>query len=147
MVFWTYVGYSNKPHSPAFLPLRARPALLSFTLWRQRAPQLILTPKAETYLSRPQPSPLRSASLHGKSGEQDKAGWKYSSGEGVRGASRDPRPAWSGPDRQTDAPQGTARFSFSDRRAATSPSPGLAWHCQARPAPNWQPPAPYPFSL
>ena len=31
-------------------------------------------PSPETCLSRPQPSPLRSASLHGKSGEQDKAG-------------------------------------------------------------------------
>ena len=128
MVFWTSVGYSNKPHSPAFAPPRAHPGLLSFALWRQRAPKLILTPKDETCLTRPQPSPLRSSSLHGKSGEQDKSGWKCSSGEGVRGASRYPHPAWGGPDKQTDAPQGTARFSFSDRRAATSPSPGPAWH-------------------
>ena len=127
MVFWTSVGYSNKPHSPAFAPPRARPGLLSFALWRQRAPKLILTPKDETCLTRPQPSPLRSSSLHGKSGAQDKSGWKCSSGEGVRGASRYPHPAWGGPDRQTDR-QGTARFSFRDRRAAASPSPSPAWH-------------------
>lgn len=148
MVFWTSVGYSNKPHSPAFAPPRARPGLLSFALWRQRAPKLILTPKDETCLTRPQPSPLRSSSLHGKSGAQDKSGWKCSSGEGVRGASRYPHPAWGGPDRQTDRQtrnrpvqlqgQTGCRLTVSQSRLTLG---------QARPAPNRQPPAPYPSSL